>query len=105
MISARPSFGASSRARERRGERRRAGLADEPSMPRLALADEHDGEVSQRCEIRAGANRPSAPGTTGCHTTIEQRDEAASSVSGWMPEKPFASTLARSAIIARTTDR
>ena len=93
------------RQRERREsgacERCRAGLAP-IVMPGLAFADEHERQVREWREIAARANR-SARWHNGMHAAIQQVDEA-SSVRRRMPEKPFASTFARRAIVARTLE-
>ena len=69
-------------------------------LNRLAFADQHQRQVRERREIAAGADRAARR-----HDGMDARFSSAisaSSVSTLMPEKPFASTLARSAIVART---
>ena len=100
LISARPSFGAERDRREPgRGERvarRRASRRPTTSPSPIS--------TSARCA--SGARSPLAPteprlGTRGCTPRLSSATSA-SSVSTRMPEKPLASTLARSAIDART---
>ena len=66
----------------------------------MPFADQHQRQVRERREVAARADR-SAARHARMHARVEQREQR-SSVSRRMPEKPLASTFARSAIIART---
>ena len=99
LISASPSFGPSATgAQARRARARRRPRARRPTRSPSPIS------TSARCA--SGARSPLAPteprlGTRGCTPRLSSASSA-SSVSTRMPEKPFASTLARSAIAART---
>ena len=104
LMSASPSFG-----RERRPARRPArASASRRRARRGVVADGRaaPSPISTSARCASGARSPLAPtdprdGTHGCTPALSSASSA-SSVSRRMPEKPFASTLARSAISART---
>ena len=102
LISARPSLG---RERDRPQAGAREGVGARQRSRRWYSASPSPTSTSARCA--SGARSPLAPteprdGTRGCTPALSSATSA-SSVSRRMPEKPFASTFARSAISARTT--
>ena len=101
LMSARPSFGSSAIGVERRRPQRLGAGQPCAADHRLAFADEHQREVRERREVAARAHR-AARGHDRVHAGVEQRDQRHRACSARMPEWPHASTLARSAIIART---
>ena len=101
LISASPSFGPSATgARPAARERVARPACARVAVPHLAFADQHERDVRERREVAARADR-SAARHARMHAALSAAISA-SSVSRRMPEKPLASTLARSAIDART---
>ncbi len=101
LISASPSFGP-----RLTGERPAFASAAAPgnlpvAVPGEAFADEDEREVRERARGRRSRRPSRGSARRGC-TPRFSASSSASSVSSRMPEKPRASTLARSAIIART---
>ncbi len=103
LMSARPSFGIKRRRRELRApSTRRVPPITRGSAP--TVASPSPIRTSDRCA--SGARSPLAPtdprlGTRGCTRRLSS-SISRSSVLRLMPENPLASTLARSAIDART---
>src|SRR5262249_42729079 len=102
LISASPSFGP--RSAGRRPARASAAAPSSAAGSSPTVARPSPISTSDRCA--SGARSPLAPteprlGTTGCTRGLGAAISS-SSVDRRMPENPFASTFARSAIMART---
>ena len=102
LMSASPSFASSTTgvSPARASASRRRHHACVVADGRLAFADQHQRQVGERREIAARADRSAAR-----HARVHARfssARAARASRARMPEKPFASTFARSAIVART---
>ena len=103
LISASPSLASERRPARARPAAARAAPSSTAGRRRPCLPS----PISTSARCASGARSPLAPtdprlGTTGCTPRVEQRDQQLRASRRGCPSSPFASTLARSAIVART---